>query len=388
MAMRPSKLSATFVKQVAEPGRYGDGRGSHGLSLLVKAALDGGVTKSWSQRIRVDGKESNIGLGAYPIVTLARARVKALENRRAIEQGRDPRDRTGGIPTFERAADIVIELHKATWRDGAKSEAQWRASLRDYAFPKVGGKVVSEITSADVLAILMPIWNEKRETARRVRQRIGAVMKWAIAEGHRGDNPAGEAIGAALPKNGNHRKHQRALPHAAVGAALAKVRATGAYIMTRLAFEFVVLTASRSGEVRGMEWTELDLETATWTVPASRTKAGRDHRVPLSTRAVEVLTEAREYADGSGLVFPSARGRVMSDMTLSKLLKENDVGAVPHGFRSSFRDWCGETGVAREVAEACLAHVIENKAEAAYARTDLLDRRREVMQAWADYVTA
>ena len=258
-----------------------------------------------------------------------------------------------------------------------------------YAFPTIGDKLVNEITTADVLAVLSPIWNAKRETARRVRQRVGAVMKWAIAEGHRADNPAGEAIGSALPKNGNHRKHHRALPHRDVAAALGTVRRSQAWPATKLALEFMVLTAARSGEVRGARWAEMDLEAATWTVPGERMKAGRDHRVPLSARAVEILSEARSLSDGAAgsLVFPAQRGGALSDATLGKLMKDRGIAAVPHGFRSSFRDWCGETGVVREVAEAALAHVLKDKAEAAYARSDLLDRRRTVMETWAEYVS-
>lgn len=266
----------------------------------------------------------------------------------------------------------------------ARSAEIWRSSLSTYAYPKLGRLTVDKITTAHVLSALMPIWNEKRETARRVRQRIGTVMKWAISEGHRDDNPAGDAIAQALPRNSAPKVHHRGLPQGEVGEALAIVRASGEWWATKAAFEFLGLTASRSGEVRGARWDEIDGDV--WTVPAERMKAGRPHCVPLSTRALEVLSEARAYEDGSGLVFPSMRGNVLSNMTLSKLVKELGIQAVPHGFRSSFRDWCGETGAAREVAEAPLAHTIENKAEVAYARSDLFNRRRALMQDWTDYV--
>ena len=234
----------------------------------------------------------------------------------------------------------------------------WRSSLSTYAYPKLGKLTVDKITTAHVLSALMPIWNEKRETAQRVRQRIGAVMKWAIAEGHRDDNPAGDAIAQALPRNSAPKVHHRALPYGEVAAALATVRESGAWWATKAAFEFLVLTASRSGEVRGARWDEIDGDV--WTVPAGRMKAGRPHRVPLSTRAMEVLAEARAHEDGCGLVFPSVRGNILSDMTISKLVKELGIQAVPHGFRSSFRDWCGETGAAREVADASLARRLVN----------------------------
>ena len=222
---RPKRLSATFVKTISIPGRYGDGRGGFGLSLLVKPSSVGGLAKSWAQRVRIGGRPNNLGLGSYPLVTLAEARAKALQNARAIAQGRDPR--TGGIPTFADAAERVIALHEPTWRNGARSAEIWRSSLRTYAFPKLGKLTVDKITTAHVLAVLVPHWTEKRETMRRVRQRIGAIMKWSVAEGYREDNPAGDAIAAALPKNGQHKQHQRALPHGEVAAALRTVRESG-----------------------------------------------------------------------------------------------------------------------------------------------------------------
>ena len=383
---RPKTLSARFVETVNRPGRYGDGRGGHGLSLLVKPMANGRLSKSWAQRLRIGGQPVNLGLGAFPAVRLKLARDLALANRRALAEGRDPRQR-GTVPSFAEAAETVIALHAATWKDSGKSAGQWRASLAAYAMPRIGRKSVAEISSADVLAVLVPIWNDKRETARRVRQRIGAVLKWAVAEGHREDNPAGDAIAAALPRGGARQKHQRALPYAEVAAALDTVRASAAYRATALAFEFLVLTAARSGEVRGATWEEIDLDAATWTVPAARMKGGREWRVPLSARALAVLEAARELQDGSGLVFPSVRGRAISDATMSKLLRELGIDAVPHGFRSSFRQWAAErTNLPREVAEEALAHVNTNKVEAAYQRGDMFERRRDLMAAWASYL--
>ena len=372
MAKAKGPLSAAFCKTIKTAGAYGDGRGGHGLTLMVDQRT-GRLSRYWYQRLRIDGKAVNIGLGSYPVVGLADARAKALANARAVASGQDPR-LAAVVPTFRDAADKVIALHAATWKDGGKSARQWAASLDAYAMPRLGAKAVDRITTSDVMAVLMPIWNDKRETARRVRQRIGAVLKWAVAQGYREDNPAGDAIGAALPKGGQHREHHRALGHADVAGALRTIRETAAWPTTKLAIEYIALTAARSGEVRGATWSEIDIESATWTVPADRMKAGREHRVALSSSALAVLESAREYEDASGLVFPSGRSKAMSDGTLSKLLKENGIDAVVHGFRSSFRDWCGETGVDREVAEA------------AYARSDLLERRRTVMQKWADYL--
>ena len=253
--------------------------------------------------------------------------------------------------------------------------------------PKLGHRRVSDISTADVMAVLLPIWHDKRETARRVRQRISAIMKWAIVEGYRNDNPAGEAIGAALPKNSVIRTHQRALQHAAVGTALAKIRESGAYTGTVLAFEFLTLTACRSGEVRRAVWDEIDFKAAIWTVPAERMKTKREHRVPLSSYSLKVLNEALKLADGNMLIFPSPTGKVLSDNTLSKLCRDHNIGCVPHGMRSSFRDWAAEcTNVPREVCELALAHVNSDRVEAAYRRSDLFERRRELMQEWADYI--
>ena len=383
---RPRRLSATFVRTVSMPGRYGDGHGGHGLSLLVKRAACGGLAKSWAQAIRPNGRTTSVGLGGYPIVTLAMARERALENARTVAEGRDPRRRAQRAPTFAQACETVIAIHAANWK-GGKNERQWRASLRDYAMPKLARKRVDAITTADVMAALLPIWSTKRQTARRVRQRIGAVMKWAVAQGHREDNPAGDAISAALPNNRVPAKHQRALPHAEVGAALARVRESGAYLGTKLAFEFLVLTASRSGEVRQARWEEIDRDGAVWTIPGERMKTGREHRVPLPPRALEVLDEAARLFDGDGLVFPSPTGRVLNHSTMTKLLGDLGIDAVPHGFRSSFRDWAAEcTDAPREVCELALAHVNSDRVEAAYRRTDLFERRRDLMGTWADYI--
>ena len=292
------------------------------------------------------------------------------------------------MPTFAEAAGRVHAIHLPSWRN-ARHAASWLTCLREYAFPRIGDRPVSDVTAQDVMAVLLPIWHSRAETARRVRQRIGTVMKWAIAEGFRTDNPAGEAIGAALPRNNGNGgpRHHRALPYGEVAGALATVRASGAGMSTRLAFEFLVLTAARSGEVRLATWDEIDMDAATWTVPGERMKAGRDHRVPLSDRALAILDEARVLRDATNLAFPGTRRGPLSDMTLSKLLRDLGIDAVPHGFRSSFRDWAGErTNFPREVCETALAHVNPNKVEAAYARSDLFAKRRDLMERWALYL--
>ena len=372
----PKRLTAAFVKH-ATPGFYYD---EHGLILRVKPT----GSKQWIWRGTIRGRRVDLGLGGYPFTFLGEARQKAFDHKKLARAGGDPRALKATAPAFEDALEKVLEIHRASWRPGSKSEAQWRASLTTYAFPRIGRKRVDRITTGDVMAVLLPIWSTKRETARRVRQRIGAVMKWAVAQGYREDNPAGDAIGAALPKNGGKVKHFKALPHREVGAALATVEASDAWTGTKLAFRWLVLTATRSGETRLAKWTEIEGDT--WTIPGERTKSGRPHRVPLAPAALQVLDEARQIVDGSGLVFPSVTGRPLSAMTLTKLLKENGVQAVPHGFRTSFRTWCGDTAVAPEVAERALAHAIRDKVQAAYDRGTLYERRRTVMADWAGYV--
>ena len=243
------------------------------------------------------------------------------------------------------------------------------------------------------MAVLLPLWTRRHATARKLRQRIGAVMKWAVAQGYRTDNPTGDAIAAALPKRANQVRHMPALPHGEVAGAVEAVKVSSAWVDTKLCFEFMVLTAVRPGEARGARWEEIDFGASVWTIPATRMKTTREHRVPLCARAVEVLNAAARLRKGSttaqsaGLVFPSARGKQLADARLSKLLEQLEIRAVPHGFRSSFRDWASErTNHPREVVEAALAHVVRNQTEAAYARSDLFDRRRQLMTDWMQYL--
>ena len=307
-----NRLTAAFVRTVKPTGRlrrYGDG---NGLYLLVKPGPRGGG-KSWVQRIAVHGVRRDLGLGSAELVTLAEARQAAHDNRRLARGGGDPRAAGRRVsPTFAEAAEEVIAMHRPAWKASGGSEAQWRSTFERYAYPRIGGKPVHAIDAADLMAVLQPLWIPKHETARRLRLRIGQVMKWAIAQGHRGDNPAGDAVGAALPKVDARPVHQRALPYAEAGAALAAVRRTDAAPAAKLAFEFMVLCAARSGEARLAVWAEIDLDGAVWTVPAARMKANREHRVPLSGRALDVLREAAAIHDRE-LVFPApANGRALS----------------------------------------------------------------------------
>ena len=379
-------LSATFAKIVKQPGRYGDGRGSFGLSLLVKQGSTGRVSKSWTQRVLISGKYTSLGLGSYPRTTLAEARGKALANRRELDQGIDPRKPEAVIPTFASALDSVIAIHAPNWRN-PKTARQWRSSLETHA-ALLMPRLVSEITSGDVLAC-MAAMTGKKDIAVKVKQRIGLAMRWCIAEGYRTDNPAGDAVTAVLPKTNKRSEHHRALPFADVGKAIDTIRETDAWPATRLGFEFLVLTACRSGEVRLAQWAEVDLAGQVLTIPGDRMKTGRSHRIPLSDRAMDVLRQARELADDSGLIFPSPRGKALTDSTISKLCRENNLGCVPHGMRTSFRMWAAEcTDVPREVCEFALAHVVGSAAEQAYQRSDLFERRRELMTLWADFVSS
>ncbi len=381
--MSKQKLTAAFVRSAScPPGIYGD---EHGLRLRVMPT----GSRQWIWRGTVHGKRRDLGLGSPPYVTLAEARETAFEYRRLARRGGDPAALREGssLPSFAEAAEAAIAVQRLGWKDGGRQEAIWRRRLDAYLLPRLGRRRIDQITTADVMGALVPIWQDKHETARRVRFIASAVFKVAISQGHRQDNPA-ETVTAALPKSGRVAEHHKALPHGEVAAALAKVQASKrAWWATKACFAFIVATACRSGEARLAEWNEIDLEAATWTVPASRMKAKRDHVVPLSGVALAALQEAAEFADGSGLVFPSMRGKPMTDSTLSKLLRDNRIEAVPHGFRSSFRDWCGETGVAREVAEAALAHTVANRTEAAYARSTLFERRKAVMASWSRYLT-
>ena len=307
-------------------------------------------------------------------------------NARAVADGSDPRAKPSTVPTFAEAVKLVIDIHRVSWKDAGRSAKIWQSSLETYATPVIGTKRVSEVTSADVLDVLMQIWNEKPETARRVKHRISAVMRWAVAQGFRDDNPAGEAINEALPRMNGLKRHRRAMNHSKVKDAIDRVRSSDAWESTKMCFEFLTLTAARSGEVRAARWDEIDLDRKVWIVPAERMKTSREHRVPLSGRAVEVVREAADLFGGSGLVFPSTTGKVLSDSTVSKLLRELGIEAVPHGFRSSFRDWCAESGQPREIAEAALAHTVQG-VEGAYFRSDLFERRRQVMEAWAAYIS-
>ena len=375
-------LSAAFVR-CAPAGRHADG---NGLYLFVQPT----GTRSWVQRLVIRGRRREMGLGAAGLVSLAEAREQALANRKLARSGGDPlsdRRRAEGVPTFAEAAQRVLEQKRGGWRGRWHAQNWWR-SMERYVFPRIGQRPVSEVNTADVLEILSPIWHAKAETARAVRQRIRSVLEWAVALDMRSDNPCDRVL-TVLGAQNDIVTHRQALPHREVAGAIETVRASrSGQPAVKLAFEFLVLTAARSAEVRLATWEEMDVAGRVWTISALRMKAKREHRVPLCRRALEILDAARALGDGSGLVFPMRSGRAIALSTLPKVLRYHEIAAVPHGFRSSFRDWAAEeTDHPREVIEAALAHVVQNKVEAAYARSDLFERRRRLMDDWAEYLS-
>ena len=378
-----SALSDRAVKAATAPGRMFDGQG---LFLLVTP----GGAKIWKQRIAVNGRRQELGLGPYPVVSLREAREAALANRRMVRAGMNPkveRCRARGIPTFAELARADFEHRKGGWRS-AKHAHDWNATLERFVFPRLGDRTVDAITTDDVFRVLAPIWHTKPTTAKLVRQRISAVLAVVVAKGYRSDNPA-DTVKAMLAKHQSvETKGHRSLPYGDVAGVLAKVRESKAHRSTVLALEFLVLTAARAGEVRFATWNEIDIEAATWTVPAERMKAGREHRVPLLPRALEILAEARSLGTGrTDLIFPSRTGKPLGERSMLQVLDRLGIDATAHGFRSSFRVWAAErTTVPREVCEAALAHTITNKAEAAYQRSDLFERRRDLMERWAAYL--
>ncbi len=389
------ELGALAVSKLTAPGLHFVG-GVAGLALQVTP----GGARAWTLRVSIAGRRRDLGLGAYPGVPLAMARDKARQARELIRQGVDPIERQRAAAsalraavasslTFKETAKAYMTTHEAGWKN-AKHAQQWRNTLDQYAYPVMGDLLVRDVDKEHVLAVLRPIWTTTNETAVRLRGRIELVLSYAMQAGYRpeGLNPARwkGGLDKLLPAPGKVAKggHHPALPVAQVGAFMVRLRA--AQGMGARALEFAILTAGRSGEARGATWAEMDLDANVWTIPASRMKAGKEHRVPLSDVAVRLLQALPRMA-GTELVFPASRGGQLSDMTLSAVLRRMEVPAVPHGFRSTFRDWAAErTNYPREAAEMALAHTIESKVEAAYRRGDLFEKRRAMMREWAEFL--
>ena len=417
---RPERtLSARFVETVSEPGKYFDGQG-----LFLRVAKNG--ARQWVQRITIRGKRCELGLGSPPAVTLAAARKVALENRGKAMLGGDPlaeKRKAREAMTFAEAVDKYLTAKLTEFRN-EKHRKQWRSTLDTYASPVLGSKLVSEITVQDILKVLEPIWKKKTETASRLRGRIESVLSWATVAGHReGDNPARWKgnLSETLPKPKKVGKSENQPAVALVDVSHWWADLAEREGMAAQAVRFLALTAARSGEVRGATWDEIDLGTAddtyagpvatsatsatrgaVWTVPAARMKNGRPHRVPLSAEAVTLL-KSLPRLDGSPYVFFAPRGGMLSDMALSMVMRrmqeaQTKAGApgyldpvskrpaVPHGLRSTFRQWAAERGYPRDMAEIALAHFIGSDVERAYQRSDMLVRRRGMMRAWASFL--
>ena len=417
--MTTKRLTDAFVRGVTAPGRYGDGgRGSFGLSLLVKESK-GGLLKNWQRRcLKKDGKPTSRGLGVYPSVTLDQARQLAFyyahEGKpavvRAILGATDEQlaerptpkrieltaqatfapmtsevavDRELRLPTFRQTFIETVEVRARGYAEGSKTEKQWKNLFDAYIPRLLADRAIEEITSRDLHDCAAVVWREKPATAKKLNQILKATFDNAISRELIDADPwerAKKGLGQLKDKG----KNQESLAHSEVGGAIQTIRETSAGASTKLAFEFLVLTAARSGEVRGADWSEIQGDC--WVVPASPMKGNRAHRVPLSGAAMAVLETARGL-NGDGLIFPSDKGKVLSDSTLSKLVRENGIGAVPHGFRASFRTWAAEcSDVPREIAEFALGHVEGSAAELAYRRTDYFEKRRELMEQWGTYV--
>ena len=376
------KLTAGYVERLKPTDkncRYSDG---DGLSLMVRP----NGSKAWQVRlINTDGTKTDKGIGAFPAVRLAEARNKAKARRSQVDVGKVTPEVTSTVSTFKVVAEKYIEANEPTWKHH-KTANDTRSRLEKYAYPVFGDTPINQIRRAEVLDVLEAIWTSKPAAAKKLRQRVRSVFDYALDREYIEVNPAAHFTRASLPPTGNG-THFRSLPYQAVSDAMDAVAASASSLAVRLCFKWVVLTAARSGEARGARWQDMDLEARVWTVPGERMKSGAEHRVPLSTQAVAVLDEAATSKDGSGLVFPGVNGE-LSDMTLTKLLRDNGLAAktTVHGFRTSFKTWCMETtDTPWAVGEAALAHTLGNSTEQAYARTDLFDRRRELMQQWADF---
>jgi integrase len=394
MARIAKELGPLAVAKLSKPGWKAVG-GVAGLGLQITHT----GSRSWVLRVMIAGQRRDHGLGAYPGIALSRARELAAEARIKVRKGIDPieegraarsrlkAERAAAL-TFQECAERYIASHRREWKN-AKHAEQWTATLEAYVYAHMGDLLVRDVGITHVMAALEPIWTEKTETASRVRGRIEAILGWAEAHEYRpkGLNPARwrghlDKLLAAPSKIAKP-EHHTALPVAEVGAfmeGLRKQEGVGAK-----ALEFAILTAGRSGEVRGAVWSEIDLKNAMWVIPATRMKAGKKHRVPLSPPAVALL-KALPRVEGVDLVFPGTNGNPMSDMTLLAVMRRMQVDAVPHGFRSTFRDWAAErTNYPREVLEHALAHGLPDETEAAYFRSDLFDKRKRLMQEWATF---
>lgn len=378
------KLSAVRVKGLKAPGKYEDGGG-------LRLVIGPNGTKRWVVRVTVAGRRLERGLGAYPDISLDAARDAATKARRAAEANLDIRaeERRAALAamTFREMFKITLSQREKQLSN-AKHLKQWTSTMEAYVFPVIGSTPVAEVGTSQVIRVLSPIWFSKPETAKRVLQRMEAVFKSAIVRGAR--TAASPCIGVADELGTKHRtvSHHASMAWQDVPKFIARLHTSGPRRLrvTSLALEFLILTATRSGETRGARWSEIELERALWVIPPERMKAREEHRIPLSQRCLEILAEVRAAHPKSEIVFPSRSGEPLSDMTLTKLLRDEELDATPHGFRSSFKVWASESArVPHEVSEAALAHSLGSKVVAAYLRTDFLEERRQLMEKWAEH---
>lgn len=385
------RLSATKISSLTERGYYADGGG-----LYFRISQYN--TRLWAFRYKLAGKAREMGLGAYPDVTLKEARERAEKARKLLHDNIDPIDQRQAARsamlaareaalTFEQCAVAYIAMKEPEWKN-IKHGEQWRNTLTTYAYPVIGSILVADIDQTHILRILEPIWTTKTETASRLRGRLENILDYATVRGYReGDNPARwrghlDKI-LATPSKVAKSEHHAALPYIHIGEFMAQLRQQPG--MGARALEFAIITAARSGEVRGATWGEIDMDQAVWIIPDNRMKAGREHRIPLSGTALELL-RLLPRIEGREFLFPNSKGTALSDMTLTAVLRRMKQQVTAHGFRSTFRDWAGETtAYPREVIEHALAHQLKDKAEAAYARGTLFDKRRRLMDDWAKY---
>jgi integrase len=375
MARAQNRLGALFVKNAKGPATYRDGAG-----LILR--IDERGNKRWVYRYQRNQKVEDISLGTYPTVSLEAARKLAQAERERVAMGITSR------VTFRRVFEDFFKHHERGLRNDTH-KAQWRSTIEDYATPLLD-KPIASIRAADIHSALSEVWHEHPETAGRVMQRIAKVFDHAIAADHVAASPCPKAK-TLLGKLKKTVKNHAALPYQEVPQFVAQLRsgAIGGQYMTRLAFEFLILTAARSGEVRLMPRAEIDLDANVWVVPADRMKMEREHRVPLSTRAIEIIKEADAVRGENALTFPAPRGGAMSDMTLLAVLRRAKLPATVHGFRSSFKMWCAEVEQAPdEVSERALAHVDSNDVRAAYLRSDFLEQRKVLMEKWARFLAS
>lgn len=404
MPKKAHELGPLAVTKLSKSGLHFVG-GVAGLALQMSTT----GARSWILRINVGGRRRDMGLGGFPDVTLSGARQAARDARQQVKAGRDPIEEAktarnklllanAKTLTFAQCADAYIAAHQNSWKN-AKHRLQWQTTLDTYAHPEIGNLAINRVALPHILNILQPIWLVKTETASRLRGRMESILDWATTHQYReGLNPArwkGHlAVLLPPPNKIRNEKHHAALPIIEIAAFMSQLRMQSG--VGAKALEFAILTAARSGEVRCAAWEEIDHDGAVWTVPAHRMKGRKEHRVPLSGAALKLLGRtANDQLNGlaygqvknlKGIVFSAPSGRTLSDMTLSGVMRRMKVAAVPHGFRSTFRDWCSEhTNHSREVAEMALAHVLENKVEAAYRRGDLFEKRRRLMEDWAEF---